>query len=153
MVGKSKYFKFEEFVKEGPKFWKQYVGSDEYQKLYQLSNGRPGEKTGAPLLSAYFPMESNGDDEFVDVLGIEVKHDTNSIDLETYIVPSATYAEFNCTYKTSMQTNCYIYGSWFASTGYQRDDNKPDIVAYFPIPFRPVSEMGVRWWIPVIGRP
>jgi AraC family transcriptional regulator len=51
-----------------------------------------------------------------------------------------------------MKTNRYIYGEWFSSTGHERDGHKPDIVAYFPIPFRPMSEMHIRWWIPIIGK-
>jgi len=152
VVGKSKSFEFEKFVKGGPKFWKEYVGSKNYQELYSLSGGRPGPKTGAPLLSAYFPKADGKRDEFVDVLGIEETTEIDSSGFEVHTVPSATYAEFNCTYKSSMKTNRYIYGEWFSSTGYERDVNKPDIVAYFPIPFRPMNQMCVRWWIPIIGK-
>jgi len=58
--------------------------------------------------------------------------------------------EFNCTYQSSMKTNRYIYGEWFSSTGYEHDGNKPDIAAYFPVAFRPIKEMGIRWWIPIV---
>ncbi len=152
VIGKSKSFEFEKFVKEGPKFWKEYVGSNDYQKLFRLSDGRPGLKTDAPLLSAYFPKENGKRDEFIDVLGLEATSELDSSGFAVHTVPSAIYAEFNCTYKASMKTNRYIYGEWFSSTGHERDGNKPDIVAYFPIPFRPMNEMCVRWWIPVIGK-
>ena len=152
IAGKSKHFGFDEFIKEGPKFWKKYVGSNDYLELYSLNAGKPGPKTSAPLLSVYFPKEDGKRDEFVDVLGLEITTEMNLSEFETYSIPSATYAEFNCVYKSSMKTNRYIYGEWFASTGYERDANKPDVVAYFPIPFRPMSEMRVRWWIPVIGK-
>lgn len=135
-----------------PKFWKEYVGSEDYQKLYRLSEGRPGSKTNSPLFSAYFPKENGKRDEFIDVLGVEATSELELSGFEVHTVPSATYAEFNCTYKASMKTNRYIYGEWFSSTGYERDGNKPDIAAYFPIPFRPMSEMRVRWWVPVIGK-
>lgn len=152
VVGKSKCFDFDKFVKNGPKFWKEYVGSSDFKKLSRLSAGRPGLITDAPLLSAYFPKEYGKQDEFVDVLGLEAIAQMAYNEFETHTVPSATYAEFNCTYKSSMKTNRYIYGEWFSSTGYQRDGNKPDIVAYFPIPFRPMSEMQLRWWIPVLSK-
>ena len=152
IIGKSKSFEFENFVKDGPKFWKEYVGSEDYKKLYQLNNGRPCPITNSSLLSAYFPKENGKRDEFTDVLGIEATNEDNLSGFEAYTVPSSTYAEFNCTYKTSMKTNRYIYGEWFSSTGYERDGNKPDIVAYFPIPFRPMNEMRIRWWIPVIRK-
>lgn len=152
IIGKSKGFEFEEFVKDGAKFWKEYVNSEDYRKLGDLHMGRPGPITNAPLLSAYFPKQDGNRNEFIDVLGLEATNASEANGLEIHSVPSATYAEFYCTYKTSMQTNRYIYGEWFAATGYERDGNKPDIVAYFPIPFRPMSEMRVRWWVPVIGK-
>lgn len=152
IIGKSKGFEFEEFVKLGAKFWKEYVNSEDYQKLANLCHGLPGPKTHSPLLSAYFPKENGSRSEFTDVLGVEATNLSEVTGFEIHTVPSGTYAEFDCTYKTSMQTNRYIYGQWFAATGYERDEQKPDIVSYFPIPFRPMSEMRVRWWIPVIAK-
>ena len=149
IIGSSQQFEFDNFAKEGPKFWKEYVNSDNYNALYQLNNGQPRAITNAALLSAYFPTEQGKRDEFIDVLGIEATDGDDSSQFETHTVPTATYAEFECTYKTSMKTNRYIYGEWFAATGYERDGNKPDIVAYFPIPFKPMSEMRLRWWIPI----
>ena len=152
LVGKSKHFNFDQFVKDGPKFWKEYVTSNDYQKLYDITGGRPSPVTNAPLLSVYFPKENGKQDEFVDVLGVETTADMSCDEFEAYTVPLATYAEFNCTYKTSMKTNRYIYGEWFSSTGYERDGSKPDIVAYFPIPFKPMGEMRIRWWIPIVSK-
>jgi len=150
IIGRSKRFEFNDFAKNGKKFWKEYVGSDEYKTLCQIGNGKPGSVTGAPLLTAYFPREKSKLDEFVDVLGIESIADTDSSQFEIHTVQPARYAEFNCSYKSSMKTNRYIYGEWFSATGYERDDNKPDIVAYLPMPYRHFSEMAVRWWVPVV---
>lgn len=149
LLGKSKGFEFEDFAKKGQKFWKEYVASNEYKALCQLSHGKPGSISGAPLLTAYFPKEKSKLDEFLDVLGIEYisGYDVDSFDIHT--VPSATYAEFECSYRNSMKINRYIYGEWFSATGYERDGDKPDVVAYFPMPFRHFSEMAVRWWVPV----
>lgn len=152
LVGKSQSFEFEQFVKDGPKFWKGYVGSENYKSLWELTQGSQGENSEAPLMSAYFPDEAGGRDVFTDVLGVEFTSDTVVESFDSFSVPSATYAEFNCTYRTSMKTNRYIYGEWFASTGFERDSDKPDIAAYFPVAFRPLSEMRVRWWIPIIKR-
>lgn len=150
IIGKSKHFEFDKFVKDGPQFWKEFVGSEQYQALCQINDGRPGLVTASPLLTAYFPQENGQRDEFLDVLGVEATSDMVANGFEIHTVPAATYAEFNCTYKSSMKTNRYIYAEWFAATGHQRDGTKPDIVAYFPIPFRPSSEMRVRWWIPIV---
>ncbi|CCN70841.1 AraC family transcriptional regulator [Vibrio nigripulchritudo] len=152
VVGKSKSFKFDDFTKNGQKFWKEYVKSNEYKALCQLTNGRPGTITGAPLLTVYFPSEADKLDEFLDLLGIEFIPDTNSEEFEVHTVPTATYAEFECTYQSAMKTNRYIYGEWFSATGYERDGDKPDVVAYFPMPYRHFSEMGVRWWVPVVKK-
>lgn len=152
ILGKSKEFNFDQFVKEGPKFWKSYVGTDEYKKLLDITNGHSGKHSKSPLVSAYFPQENGSRDRFYDVLGVEVPSDFKSTEFERYKVPEATYAEFECTYKTSMKTNREIYGKWFSATGYERDNNKPDIAAYFPKTFRPISEIGIRWWIPIITK-
>lgn len=151
IIGKSKEFEFEKFIKEGPKFWKNYVDSEDYQQLLNVSEGKSGKVTGAPLISAYFPKESGSRDEFLDVLSIEKDFQVCTNDFDTFNVAQAKYAEFNCTYRTSIKTNRYIYGEWFSATGYERDNDKPDIVSYFPIPFRPMSEMRVRWWIPILS--
>ena len=145
VIGKSKVFTFDDFVKNASKFWKEYVTSDHYKRLYQLTKGRPGPLTEAPLLSTYFPKENSGNDEFTDLLGVEAHSDIDLSKHKVHTIPAATYAEFDCTYRTSMKTNRYIYGEWFSSVGYERDGNKPDIAAYFPIPFRPMSEMEERW--------
>ena len=150
VIGKSKNFIFDDFVKHGSKYWKEYVKTDSYRRLYQLTNGRPGPITGAPLLSVYLPKENSKKTEMTDLLGLEVSSGIDVGKFETHKIPEATYAEFDCTYKTSMKTNRYIYKEWFSSTGYERDGGRPDIAAYFPIPFRPMGEMGVRWWIPVV---
>ncbi|WP_179957841.1 AraC family transcriptional regulator [Exilibacterium tricleocarpae] len=152
VIGKSKNFTFDDFVKNGSRYWKGYVTSDSYKKLYQLTNGKPGPLTGAPLLSVYLPKENSKKDEMTDVLGLEVPSDMDTGKHKVHTVPAATYAEFDCTYKTAMKTNRYIYREWFSSVGYERDGNKPDIAAYFPIAFRPMGEMGVRWWIPVVKK-
>ncbi|MCO7226973.1 helix-turn-helix domain-containing protein [Pleionea sp. CnH1-48] len=152
VVGRSKNFDFDTFVKEGPKFWKEYVRSDEYKSLSQLTHGKPGAVTESPLLSVYIPKDKEKSDEFVDLLGLEAAPGMDLDQFEVHTVPAATYAEFYCTYKTSMKTNRAIYGEWFVSTGYERDGNKPDIAAYYPVPFRPFGEMGIRWWIPVVKK-
>lgn len=150
IVGKSKRFEFDDFAKNGKKFWKEYVSSDEYKSLCQLSDGKPGLVTGSPLLTVYFPKEKSKQGEFLDVLGIEYQSKQSMKPFETHIVPPATYAEFECSYRGAMKTNRYIYGKWFSATGYERDGNKPDVVAYFPMPWRHFSEMGIRWWVPVL---
>lgn len=151
LVGKSQDFEFETFLKDGPKFWKEYVGSEEYKSLCALTTGRPGSVTQAPLMSAYFPSDDGNRELFSDVLGLELAPELDPGQFDAYDVPATTYAEFNCTYRTAVKTNKYIYGEWFSATGYERDGNKPDIAAYFPIAFRSFGEMGVRWWVPVVA--
>lgn len=149
IVGASKHFEFNDFVKNGQKFWKKYVASDEYKALCQLSEGRPGQISGAPLLTAYYPEEDGKRDEFLDVMGVEMETEDSVEPFECHVVPAGTYAEFECSYRGAMKANRYIYGEWFAATGSERDDEKPDVVSYFPMPFRHFSEMAVRWWIPI----
>ena len=115
-----------------------------------MTHGRPGQVSGAPLLTAYFPKEKSKLDVFNDVFGIELNSDINTEPFELHTVPPATYAEFNCSYRNAMKTNRYIYGEWFSATGYERDGDKPDVVAYFSMPYRHFSEMAIRWWVPIV---
>lgn len=87
-----------------------------------------------------------------EILAIEKAAGIEANEFELFHIPSATYAEFNCTYHASAKMNKYIYGEWFSSTGYERDESKPDIAAYFPVAFRPMKDMGVRWWIPIVEK-
>jgi len=150
IIGKSKLFDFDKFMKEAPKFWKKYVATKEYESLYSLNNGRCGKVSQAPLMSVYIPDKNGSRSTFTDVLAIENDSDSVISGLESFKIPVATYAEFDCTYNTSAKMNKYIYGEWFSKTGYERDGNKPDIAAYFPVAFRPLKDMRVRWWVPII---
>lgn len=152
LMGKSKKFSYEKFIKQGPKFWKEYVATQEYQSLWELNHGIGGLVTEAPLMSVYLPTEKDNRDVFIDVLGVEKKSEMTNKNFQVFNIPEATYAEFNCTYNNSMKMNKYIYGEWFSSTGYERDGDKPDIAAYFPVAFRPMKEMRVRWWIPIVKK-
>jgi AraC family transcriptional regulator len=86
-------------------------------------------------------------DPFINVLGIEQNEGMDTTGFETYQVPAATYAEFNCNFRTSAATNKRIYSEWFPSTGYERD-NKPDIAAFFQLPW--CKLIYVRWWMPIV---
>jgi AraC family transcriptional regulator len=150
IVGKSKLFDHEHFFKEAPRFWKEYVASNDYSSLWAMNNGRCGPITETALMSVYLPGENGSRDQFKDILSIEKQANFDTRGYEVFNIPAATYAEFNCTYQTAAKMNKYIYGVWFASTGYERDADKADIAAYFPVAFRPMKEMGVRWWIPIV---
>lgn len=151
ILGRSKKFTYDEFLKNGSKLWKEYVSTEEYLTLWKENQGQCGTVSGAPLMSVYLP-ENGSRDSFMDILGVEKMTKAASEQFEILRVPAATYAEFNCAYQASMKVNKYIYGEWFSSTGYERDETKPDIAAYFPIAFRSLKDMGVRWWIPIVKK-
>ena len=150
VLGKSQAFELDSFAKKAPKFWKDYVAGSEYVDLLELSQGRVGDISQAPLMSVYQPDESGSREQFTDTLAVEIGTNSGPECFNIVEIPEATYAEFHCTWHTSMQTNKAIYGKWFAERGFERDGSKPDIAAYFPVPFRPLKEMKIRWWIPVI---
>ncbi len=152
LVGKSNIFTHENFFKEAPKFWKKYVCTEEYQALWSLTNGKWGQVAEAPLMSVYLPNDKGNKDSFMDIFGIEKSPEIDPKKFNVFQIPPATYAEFNCTYQTSVKMNKFIYGEWLPSTGYERDAQKPDIAAYFPVAFMSIKDMGVRWWIPVVKK-
>jgi len=152
IIGKSREFTHDNFFKEAPKFWKDYVTTEEYQTLWHLTCGEWGEITRAPLMSIYIPRDTGDHTSFMDILGIEKTGEIESDQFEVFKIPASTYAEFTCTYKTSVKTNKYIYGEWLPSMGYERDESKVDIAAYYPVAFLSTQGMGVRWWIPIKKR-
>ena len=151
IVGKSKKYKLDEFLKDGGKYWKEYIQSDEYKKLWGITQGRCGTISQAPMMSIYLPQ--NGSQEsFINILGIEVDDGVDTLGFESFEIPAATYAEFDATLKTSMKVNRYIYSEWFASTGYERDSSKPDIESYYPMAFGSPQSSATRWWIPIVKK-
>lgn len=151
IMGKSKSFTHETFFKEAPKFWKDYVGTEEYKVLWNINQGRSGKVSEAAIMSIYLPNDKNRE-SFTDTLGVEIDKKVDLKHFSRFTVPSATYAEFYCTYQTSAKMNKQIYGEWLPSSGYERDPKKADIAAYFPAAFLPMTQMAVRWWIPVIKK-
>lgn len=151
IMGKSKLFTHETFFKEAPKFWKDYVGTEEYKVLWNINQGRSGKVSEAAIMSIYLPNDKNRE-SFTDTLGVEIDKKVDLKHFSRFTVPSATYAEFYCTYQTSAKMNKQIYGEWLPSSGYERDPKKADIAAYFPAAFLPMTQMAVRWWIPVIKK-
>lgn len=138
-----------EFKDKGRSFFRTYVATKEYQTLCQLTEGKFGTVTGAHVMSVYLPNELGTMDPFINVLGIEKNESMDTTGFEIYHIPAATYAEFNCNFKTSAVTNKRIYSEWFSSTGYERD-NKPDIAAFFQVPW--CKMIYVRWWVPIIKK-
>jgi AraC family transcriptional regulator len=138
-----------EFQREARKFWKKFGNSQEYQTMWDLTNGRWGNTSDAPLMSVYLPNENGTWDPMVEIFGLEKPKDQELENFEVIHVPAATYAEFHCTMATSAKVNKQIYREWFPSTGYERDAGA-DIAAYFPVAFRP--QVRVRWWIPIVNK-
>ncbi len=138
-----------EFSKKGRSFWSKFVLTEDYKKLCNLSGGRPGLVTGAPVMTAYLPNEDGSWDPVTNVFGIENPESMSDNSFELYTVPAATYAEFDCTMKTSTAVNKRIYGEWFPSTGYEHG-NSADIALFYQIPWNRM--VYVRWWVPVIKK-
>jgi AraC family transcriptional regulator len=138
-----------EFKDKGRSFFGKYVATKEYQTLCGLTKGKFGLITGAHVMSVYLPNEQGTMDPFINVLGIEKSEGMDTTGFEIFHVPAATYAEFDCTFRTSASTNKRIYSEWFPSTGYERD-KKPDIAAFFQVPW--CKSIYVRWWMPIVKK-
>ena len=151
LVGRSVRFGVAngEFKSKGRTYWGKYVTTKEYQELAGLAEGKQGDVTEAYVMTAYLANEDGSWDPMVNVFGIEKNENMDTKDFEVFHIPAATYAEFNCPFKASGAVNKQIYSEWFPSTGYERD-NKPDIAAFFQVPWS--RSIYVRWWIPVVNK-
>ncbi|MFC1921371.1 helix-turn-helix domain-containing protein [Chloroflexota bacterium] len=151
ILGISREYADGEISIEAPKFWAEWVVSEEYRKLLALTNWKFGPVTEAPIMSAYVDAKIGKGtwERVVNVMGIERTEKMDAQGFKTFHIPAATYAEFNCTLETSSETNKRIYSEWFPSTGYEHD-SKPSIEAYFHVPL--TSVIYVRWWVPVVKK-
>ncbi len=138
-----------EFQEQGRSFWRKFVATEEYKTLAGLTGARPGPLTMAPVLTAYLPNKNGTWDPVLNVFGVEKTEGMIPEGFQVYQIPSAVYAEFDCTFKTSTATNKRIYSEWFPATGYERDD-KADIALFFQAPWS--REIFVRWWTPIIKK-
>ena len=138
-----------EIYREASKFWGEWVVTEEYQRLWALTEWKLGPVTEAPIMSAYLPNENDTWDPIVNAMGIEKTDNMETKGFKVFHIPAATYAEFNCTLDTSTETNKRIYSEWFPSTGYERD-HKADVEAYFQMPLSP--RIYARWWIPIVKK-
>jgi AraC family transcriptional regulator len=151
VIGKSKKWNMVsgEFARDARRYWKEFGTSSRYQNLWNITNGKWGAVSEAPIMSVYMANDDGVWDPMIEVFGIEKPAGVEPKGFEVFHIPAATYAEFTCTMATAARTNKMIYREWFPSTGYERAPCA-DIAAYFPVAFRP--QMHVRWWIPIINR-
>jgi AraC family transcriptional regulator len=151
LVGKSAKF----HMKHGPnpepaQFWKEYVVTREYQALWEVTGGKWGEVSEAPIMCAYLKNENGTWDPVVNAFGVEKPGEADTKNFEVFHIPAATYAEFWCTYETSPDTNKYIYTEWFPSTGYEHAGT-PELEVY-PPGDRSSKDYRCQYWLPVLKK-
>jgi len=71
--------------------------------------------------------------------------------LMLYTVPAGLYAAFPCTMATIESTWNSIYDEWLPSSGYTRDDTRPDLEYY--VPGSAGSDAPVTIYMPVAPAP
>jgi AraC family transcriptional regulator len=139
----------ENFIKI-PQFWQEYMNLPDYKRLMDLTGGKPGAVTGAGCLGICLPTDKNSWDEFRYAIAIEKPGKTDPAGFETFHIPAANWAVFDCTFPTLQDVTRRIWSEWFPSTGYEHDA-KPDFEVY--LPEDPRSKiMQCQIWIPVVKK-
>jgi AraC family transcriptional regulator len=149
IVGRARKFTTangENFIKI-PQFWNEYMTTEEYQTLMQLTGGKPGPLTGGICLGSCLPNEGNTWEPFLYAIAIEKTDDMQTGDFEVYQVPASTWAVFDCNLDNLQEVTKRIFGEWFPSTGYEHAGT-PDLEVYLAEdPKR--GEHPCQIWIPV----
>lgn len=131
VVGKTRKFTDSNDGTENvPKFWGECKRNGLYGSLVNdLCKGQTGAITGGESLGICVG-EKEG---FTYVIGVE-KPEGNVLDgLDSFIIPAATWAIFNCVGPmpgTIQGLWKSIYEEWFPSTGYEQDYCIPDFEVY-----------------------
>ena len=119
-------------TKDCPALWDKFDTEGWEQKLYsQLSYTKHGEY-------GICYKENNETDEFVYIIGLEVKDLSNiDPDMVTADIPQADYVVFTTPpaddhdfVRTIHRTWDYIMNEWFPESGYSWDETKPDFEFY-----------------------
>lgn len=134
---------------EVPKFWDEFLKSDDCARLTALTEGKSGAVTGGEMLGICF-----GDDKETDFyygIAVELPQNAESGEFEKVEIPSSTWAVFDCSLPTLRDVTKRIFSEWFPSTGYEHAP-KPELEVYFA-PDPVTNVMPVQIWVPVIKNP
>ncbi len=151
IMGRSRKFRTvngENFIKI-PQFWQEYMKTDEYKTLCELTGGKPGEVTGGVCLGVCFGGEETNWDPFSYGIGIEKPAKKSPVKFEIIPVPAATWAVFDCTLDNLQDVTKKIFSEWFPSTGYEHAP-APELEIYLPGDFS--GSMKAQIWMPVVKK-
>jgi len=117
---------------EIPKFWQEYINNGRRNKLHSENFVKRPIDFGASF------MTNPEDDEFVYVIGVEVKEGYEvSNEYHVCTIPEALYAVFSTPpvdeadfTKEIQGTEGYIFSEWFPNSGYEFADGKVDFELY-----------------------
>ncbi len=152
IIGRSRKFSTangENFIKI-PQFWHEYMATEEYRELMELTGEKPGPVTGGGCLGVCFGGENNNWDPFSYGIGIEKPEEKSPVKFEVVPVPAAAWAVFDCTLDNLQDITKRIFSEWFPSTGYEHD-NAPEIEVYLPGDFANTA-MKCQIWMPVVKK-
>jgi AraC family transcriptional regulator len=151
-IGKGRKFSTnqgENFIKI-PQFWQEFMASPEFPALVKLGGEKPGPVTGGISLGVLVANEKNTWEPFIYAICIEKTAKINSKNFDTFHIPAATWAVFDCILSNLQDVTKRIFSEWFPSTGYEHD-TKPEIEVYFPEDPRSKG-MRCQVWIPIIKK-
>jgi AraC family transcriptional regulator len=152
ILGRSRKFHTkngENFIKI-PQFWHEFMETDEYKILCDLTGNKTGVVTGGQMLGVCFGGEKTNWDPFSYGIGIEKTAKNSPVKFEVIPVPAAAWAVFDCTLDNLQDITKRIFSEWFPSTGYEHAP-APEIEVYCPGEFSNTA-MKCQIWIPIIKK-
>ena len=135
IIGKSREFTSlnKEDYKKIPLFWKEFMGTKDYETLIALREGKNGAVTGGDILGICIPNEKKDLEEFCYAIGIEKQEKIAPAGFEVIHIPAITWAVFESVGpmpEAIQNLTDRIYQEWFPSTGYEQA-SAPELEVYF----------------------
>jgi AraC family transcriptional regulator len=152
ILGRSRKFRTvngENFIKI-PQFWDEFMKTDEYKILGDLTGKKPGAVTGGAMLGVCFAGEGSNWDPFSYGIGVEKPAKKSPVKFEVIPVPASAWAIFDCKLDNLQDITRRIFSEWFPSTGYEHAP-APEIEVYLPGDFNNTA-MKCQIWIPVVKK-
>jgi AraC family transcriptional regulator len=131
-------------------FWVRCQEEKLFEQFEQLSNHRPGQKTGSSVLGISCVEKDPANRAFYYMIAIE-NQDTQSQDLELYHVPASRWAIFECIGKIPeaiVNSEIIAFTEWLPSSAYEHA-KAPEMEVYFQGSDGMSEDSYCEFWLPI----
>jgi AraC family transcriptional regulator len=130
-----------------PKWWQEFMASQDNREMNALSGGKPGIVTGGVMLGVCYGEVKSG--EFFYGIAVELPKGVTPGRFEKMVIPATTWAVFDCTLSNLQDITKQVFRDWYMATGYEYPGT-PDLEVY--LPEGSGQDMKCQIWAPVVKK-